>query len=245
MATVRCLFDRPHHQRVAALLQSLDAGLMARHHCLFGGGTAIALRFGEFRESRDVDFLVSSLDAYRAVRSVVTSMGIDGLFVRPCKALREARIDQYGIRTVFDVGGVPIKFEILREARIDLDVPRPEDEVCGVRTLTTSDLVAEKLLANSDRWSDDSVHSRDLIDLAMMLPDGKIPPAALAKALRAYASIKDDLQRAVEHLAGRPGRIQTCLAAMQMTLTAAQAMHRVRRLRFAAPAKGSPPARPN
>jgi hypothetical protein len=34
-------------------------------------------------------------------------------------------------------------------------------------TLAPVDLAAEKLLANADRWADDAVFSRDVIDLAM------------------------------------------------------------------------------
>jgi hypothetical protein len=229
-----CLFDRPHHQRIEKLLDSLDADLLASHQCLFGGGTAIALKFGEYRESRGVDFLVSAVDAYREIRAIVTTHGIAGLFTSPVKVLREARMDQYGIRAMVEVGGEPIKFEIVLEGRIVLDVPGPGDVICRVRTLTTSDMAAEKLLANSDRWSDDSVQSRDLIDLAMMLPNGKIPRDAVANAARAYSSIEDDLKKAIEHLTGRPGRIQECMVALQMTMPAAQAMDRIRKLRVQA-----------
>ena len=55
------MFERPHHRRIAKLLGALDAAKLASHHCFFGGGTAIALLHGEYRESRDVDFLISEL----------------------------------------------------------------------------------------------------------------------------------------------------------------------------------------
>ncbi|MCW2313780.1 nucleotidyl transferase AbiEii/AbiGii toxin family protein [Rhodoferax antarcticus] len=55
------MFERPHHQRIAQVLYALDAQLLRDKHCLFGGGTAIALRYGEYRESVDIDFLVSDL----------------------------------------------------------------------------------------------------------------------------------------------------------------------------------------
>jgi len=45
------MFSRPHHQRIAKVLESLDADLLKQHNCLFAGGTAIALRYGEYRES--------------------------------------------------------------------------------------------------------------------------------------------------------------------------------------------------
>lgn len=65
------MFERPHHQRVARILQALDGGALARHGCLFGGGTAVALRFGEYRESVDIDLLVSNHDGYRALRELL------------------------------------------------------------------------------------------------------------------------------------------------------------------------------
>lgn len=53
------MFERPHHQRIAHVLATLDADALRQHACLFGGGTCIALRYGEYRESVDIDFLVS------------------------------------------------------------------------------------------------------------------------------------------------------------------------------------------
>lgn len=53
------MFKRPHHQRIAKVLEALDAAVLAGYGVFFGGGTAIALRYGEYRESVDIDFLVS------------------------------------------------------------------------------------------------------------------------------------------------------------------------------------------
>ena len=41
------MFERPHHRRIARVLSALDADLLREANCLFGGGTAMALRFGE------------------------------------------------------------------------------------------------------------------------------------------------------------------------------------------------------
>lgn len=224
------MFERPHHRRLAKLLAALDAAKLAAHHCYFGGGTAIALLHGEYRESRDVDFLVSELPCYRELRGIVTRQGIAGLFQGPVKPLREVRMDQYGIRTLIEVDGVPIKFEIVLEARITLE-PAPEGcAVCGVRTLAHVDQVAEKLLANSDRWAADEVDSRDLIDLAMMLDKGRIPAPAWHKAGNAYSSIEADLEKAQAHIE-RPGRLVRCMANLQMTLPPALVLDRIRKLR--------------
>jgi hypothetical protein len=119
------LFEREHHRRIALVLQALDPQVLAALGCHFGGGTAMALRYGEYRESVDIDFLVSDLAGYRELRQ------------------------------------------------------RP----------TPVDLAAEKLLANADRWADDAVFSRDLIDLAMQ--NGQSDPlrAACAKAEGAYGAV--------------------------------------------------------
>lgn len=132
------MFEREHHRRVAAVLGALDADLLAATACLFGGGTAMALRYGEYREPVDITFLVSDLEGYRTLRQRLT--GPDGMraVARPGMALdqaREVRADPYGVRTMLLVDGVQIKFEVVLEARITLDAPGPDDRVRGVATL--------------------------------------------------------------------------------------------------------------
>ena len=117
-------FERPHHQRIAHVLAAMNGDALRQHGCLFGGGTCIALRYGEYRESVDIDFLVSDAGGYRELRHLLT--GPDGLgaithqHAQPLVALREIRADQYGIRTQVQMDGQAIKLEIVREARIAL-----------------------------------------------------------------------------------------------------------------------------
>jgi len=47
------VFRRRHHQHIELLLSALDGNLLRQQHCFFGGGTAIALCYGEYRESVD------------------------------------------------------------------------------------------------------------------------------------------------------------------------------------------------
>lgn len=213
------MFERPHHQAVAQVLASLDAAVLKKNHCYFGGGTAIALRYGEFRESVDIDFLVSDLAGYRVLRQLLTSDAGIAAIAAPgatLKALREIRADQYGIRTALAVGEATIKFEIVLEARITLEPPGPRDQIAGIATLTPLDLMCSKLLANSDRWADDAVFSRDLIDLAMM-DSPKLLPAAIAKTSTAYGgSIQRDLAQAIARLREREGWMERCLQALKM-----------------------------
>lgn len=66
------MFERPHHQRIALVLAALDGARLRSYGCLFGGGTCIALRFGEFRESVNIDFLVSDPAGYRELRQLLS-----------------------------------------------------------------------------------------------------------------------------------------------------------------------------
>ena len=222
------MFERPHHRRIATVLQALDADALLANACLFGGGTAMALRFGEYRESVDIDFMVSRVDGYRQLRQRL--MGPEGLraITRPGQVLnpsREMRADQYGVRTLLQVEGADIKLEIVLEARIELEAPCPDDRLCGVATLTPLDMATSKLLANSDRWRDDAVLSRDLIDLAMMAPPKKLLRRAIDKARAAYGdAVVVDLAKAIENLRERPHRLDQCMKAMAMTTVSKAAL---------------------
>ena len=134
------VFERSHHQRIASVLQGLDGELLRAHACSFGGGTAIALRYGEFRESVDIDFLMSDLAHYRQLRLLSTGSGGFAALARggvaPWAAAQPVRADQYGIRGQVVVVGQPIKLEIVLEARIALQPARTADDVCGVPSLT-------------------------------------------------------------------------------------------------------------
>lgn len=230
------MFERVHHQRIAQVLNALNANLLREANCLFGGGTAIALRFGEYRESVDMDFLVSDVASYRTLRQLLTGpAGFAGLLragAEPVSQTHELRADQYGLRTTLQVADQPIKFEIVLEARIELAAPATSDVVCGVATLTALDMAASKLLANSDRWSDDSVFSRDVIDLAMMRPSLHLLRQAKAKAEGAYGeAIGRDLEMAIAKLQTRRDWLERCIQVMAMSLPKAVLWERIRSLR--------------
>ncbi len=229
-------FERPHHQRIAHVLAALDGDKLRQHACLFGGGTCIALRHGEYRESVDIDFLVSDAVGYRELRQLLTGPTGLGAITRagsqPLALLREIKADQYGIRTQVQMDGHAIKFEVVREARIDLEPPQMGDNICGVSTLTTLDLAASKLLANSDRQADDGVFNRDVIDLAMMSLPLRTLRAASAKAEQAYGpAIGRDLAKAIDRLQNRKGWLERCMQAMDMQMPKALLWQKVRALR--------------
>lgn len=216
------MFKREHHQKIFEVLQRLDAQVLKNHACYFGGGTAIALMNGEYRESVDIDFLVSDLTGYRALRELLT--GPEGISAitksgRELVLAREIRTDQYGIRVMLRVGDINIKFEIISEGRIAFDAPKAKDYVGEIITLSRIDLVASKLLANADRWNDDSVFSRDVIDLAMMKVNKNEFYQAAEKAITAYGnSVLASLDKAIDRLFTKEGLLDKCIAVMKISV---------------------------
>lgn len=90
------MFERPHHQRIAHVLAALDGALLRERGCLFGGGTCIALRFGEYRESVGVDFLVSDADGYRDLRQLLTGpLGLNAIVRKARIALERPTHERY------------------------------------------------------------------------------------------------------------------------------------------------------
>ena len=239
------MFRLEHHRRIASLLDQLNAELLQQHHCLFGGGTAIALRYGEFRQSVDVDLLVSDRQGYRELRQLIRRHNsLQPLWKDPRHPLEESReplTDQYGIRAGVVVAGVAIKLEIVLEGRICLEPPGPQDVVAGVASLTLSDMICSKLLANSDRWNDDGVFNRDLIDLAHLPLTPGLWRRALAKAEDAYGdAIRIDLDKALKRLQQREGWLERCREVLAIEAPRAALWQRLLNLQRLAAAPSAP-----
>lgn len=78
-------------------------------------------------------------------------------------------------------------------------------------------MAASKLLANSDRWADSSVYSRDLIDLAMLDLSKENFQKAFAKASEAYGeSIARSLRKAIDSMKENPDRLEECMDILKM-----------------------------
>lgn len=229
------MFERPHHQFIEVVLTSLDSELLTMHACWFAGGTAIALRKAEYRESVSIDFLVADLQHYRALRQRLNGRSDMKPILRQgapeLRLTREWRADQYGIRSAVDLGPRPIKFEIVNEARIEFDTPGRSDKVCGISTLSLQDLSACKLLANADRWRDDSVFSRDVLDMAFL----DLPPSRLAvpviKATKAYGmGVVSDMRDACQRLVEREGWLARCMKTLSIQAPQAVVYKQLKRL---------------
>ena len=217
-------FKRPEHVVIHDALRMMKSEFLLANECWFGGGTAIVLANGEYRQSLDVDFLCSSQDGYRELRSAVLKFGPDALFSGPITTIREFRCDQYGIRAVLSLQDQPIKFEIVREGRIALTGTL--DDALGCPILSLIDQFAEKLLANSDRCHDASVCYRDAFDLGMLVlgNNGTIPEDAIDKSVGAYGNdIWTKLRWVVSHLGMQPVALSKAATTMQMRPEVARA----------------------
>ena len=147
---------------------------------------------------------MSDLASYRHLRNLVREQGLQALMRSTDVGqlqTSDIRSDQYGIRTKVLVEGKPIKFEIVLEGRIALAKPRKKDSVLGVATLTTLDMAASKLLANSDRGLDMGMHCRDVIDLAMLNLTKPEFDEAATKSKAAYGeAVLKDLSKVIDRL---------------------------------------------
>jgi hypothetical protein len=214
-------YRRDGHQIVARVLQALDGVFLAEAHCFFGGGTYLSLHLGEYRVSRDIDFLCSSRAGFRTLRETVTQQSLGAIVRVPVALAREVRADRDGIRTFIEIEDSRVKFEILFEGRIDLvghvdralELPVLEPELC----------VAEKLLANADRGLDESTLSRDLIDLAFAAVHFGKPTltAGLDLAERAYGvAVRRQLGLALDLFQKNRARAAACIESLAVDDTA-------------------------
>lgn len=228
------MFRREHHQRIAVVLGALNADLLSAHKCYFGGGTAIALTCGEYRVSQDIDLLVSDSEGYRELRARVRKDGPTALFQNTnyLGLPQTFGTDQYGIRGWVEVLGARIKCEIVSESRIELDSPGQHSDLVPLEMLSVTDLVAEKLLANSDRYLDTATFNRDLLDLAFMeIADLRSTPG-FAKALTAYGqTLVRDLDSALGKFLADPAWIDRCARALDIEAPRAVIVSLVARMR--------------
>lgn len=194
---------RAEHNEVLAALERLDAAFLRGSHCYFGGGTRIVLELGEYRVSRDIDFLCADVAGYRAIRETIAGDSLGAIAQSSLRLARDVRGDQYGVRTAIECPTLKLKFEIVRESRIPLEgakVPR-----IPVPCLTRTHCFAEKFLANADRGMDASTLARDAVDLAFMIEgwDAKDATAGAELARIAYGpAIDRELARVVARLRG-------------------------------------------
>jgi Nucleotidyl transferase AbiEii toxin, Type IV TA system len=205
-------FRRPRHRAVVEALALLDSTYLESVSCYFGSGTRIVLELDEYRESCDLDFLCADAGGYRMLRNDITEGSLGPLAASPITLAREVRADRYGIRTFLLMGEERIKFEIISEGRIALS--NTDVAQISVPCLDATSCFAEKFLVNADRWRDDAVFSRDLIDLAFMMANWSSADArtGFAIAAEAYGEVVEKcLDRAIARFSADATYANHCL----------------------------------
>lgn len=209
------MFKRKTHQHIAELLKDFNAEKLRQSKCFFGGGTAIVLCLGEYRESIDIDFICSSVQGFRLLRNTVNSASLGDLLRQDLKLAREVRMERDKISTFIEASALKIKVEFILEGNVDISGQM--NPQLGVPVLAREDMYATKLMANADRGLDRATMSRDIIDLAMMIQKwGSIPRYSLDKAETAYGeSIIRGFGKSLE-LIQEAAYLDSCLKKMQM-----------------------------
>lgn len=209
-------FRLDSHQKIYHVLQSLDEKFLIENQIYFGGGTLLALQYGEYRWSKDIDLLCSSAEGYKALREKIFEQKHSVLFKTEdnLKFPREIRINRDKITLGVDSKGLIIKFEIVLEGRIELGEPIFTDWT-SIPCLSFEDSCTEKLLANSDRWNDKAIESRDLIDLAILRSQNEIPNNSYKRAEKAY-SVIPQLKSAIKYFQDNIEYRQKCLKTLQI-----------------------------
>lgn len=192
---------RSEHQAVSGILQALDGVQLRNRKACFGGGTRIVLALGEFRVSKDLDFICGNWDGFAALRIQCRSEGPRSLFLgRSISFPREARTERDVIRFLAEEGEATFKCEILYDPRFEPE-PGHEPDWGQIPLLKREDCVIAKLLANDDRLHDRATAYRDLVDLAAMrqgwYPEG-FPENAIETANHAYrGSVTKSMEKAL------------------------------------------------
>ena len=213
-------FRHPLHNKVVQVLETVDRDFLQNCSIAFGGGTMLALAYGEYRLSRDIDFLCPYGEAFSNLRRSIFDRSYEALFdLNECKARdvsfpRDLKTDRDGVRFAVQNEDTVFKFEIVAEGRIRLDASM-QLEWCPVPCLSLVDQVTEKLLANGDRWADRSVDSRDLIDLAILRLKTSFPEQALTKAESAYPTV-EPLKRSILAFQTAPNYRCRCYQRLQI-----------------------------
>ena len=220
-------------ESINTVIEQLDKNLFVERQIVLGGGALIGLKYQQLRtllRSRvcfanldavrpcsDLDFLVSPKN-FQQLRAGIS--GGQSIFRRQ-EGFRasEPRIDRYGIRyPLFIERGdreTALKLEIIADYNLEIDKPETYNDL---PCLNLVDRLAAKLMANADRWGDDSTFSRDLIDLAIIAnARNSLPKKAYLKSELVYPDAITALKEALIKFQSFPERREKCYEALQIS----------------------------
>lgn len=200
---------------IKKITEQININLFDQYRVVLGGGALISMLYQQLRYSSDLDFLVPPQDynalGYRLRQGESIFTSTDDLEVG------NPRIDKYGIRYPIrfnqDNQEITIKLEIVAEWNMAIAEP---ELINNIPCLNLSDLVTAKLLANVDRGHDQSKFSRDLIDLAIISSQTKIPSTAIDKARSIYPDAISGLKETVAKFQNNPQYREKCYENLQI-----------------------------
>ncbi|NJO94279.1 MAG: nucleotidyl transferase AbiEii/AbiGii toxin family protein [Hydrococcus sp. RM1_1_31] len=164
-------------QLVEITLASIDAEILVECQSYFGGGSLTARRCNDFRRSFNIDLIVDSKIKFNRFRDYVDEG--DNLFKSDRVRLIRRYVKQYELILMLEVNGRPIKLEIVT---VDFALESPDYlDGLSVPCLSLIDCYCAKLLANSNRFEEESTFNRDLIDLCALRANTSLPEATLQK----------------------------------------------------------------
>lgn len=112
------MYETGDSQRVTELLGAFDATLLEKAGCYLGGGAALVLALGEYRQLNNVNFICASAEGYRLLRNTVQDTHLGALLTRSLPIVREVRTSAYVVSTFLDVQGAPTKVDFAWEIRV-------------------------------------------------------------------------------------------------------------------------------
>ncbi|GAX35637.1 nucleotidyl transferase AbiEii/AbiGii toxin family protein [Nodularia sp. NIES-3585] len=74
------MFEKEFHHKILKVLSQLKANFFLECGAYFGGGTLVSLTHGEYRLSKDIDFLCSAGTGYRLLRQKIAEDQYNALF---------------------------------------------------------------------------------------------------------------------------------------------------------------------
>lgn len=163
---------KEYFKKVKRFIKNLQEKIFLENQIYFGGGSAIALKYDEFRFSKDLDFLSSSKNGFYQLKNRIREDGISYLLKNEelIKVI-DCKTNNYKITILLEMEETPLKIEILHT--LDFKIEGDFNKELNIPQLSINDMFAQKISACIDRGLDKNTYGRDLLDLCVLLDKNK------------------------------------------------------------------------
>lgn len=155
-------FNISRHNKINNLIHNhLNTRLIEENKFYFGGGTLCSMKYGEYRESVDIDFLTCDRNGMINMR-----LGENLISELPLWKGKQIKSDKDGIRFWVDFRGEAYKIEFIFESRIVFNEPVRFETILSLDPVSH---ISCKLLANADRGCGGELQAhKDIIDILVL-----------------------------------------------------------------------------